>query len=85
MPSDAAAVGEGIERMARRMGFAPTCLAKALALQQLLAWHGIAADVRLGLRRTPQGLDGHAWVECAGEPVGDDKARLAEYAACETS
>jgi hypothetical protein len=31
------------------------------------------------------GLDGHAWVEADGLPVGEDPAFLSPFAVCETS
>jgi hypothetical protein len=84
-PPAALAHAETVARVARGLGHAPPCLARALALQTLLAWGGIPSRVRLGLRWTAAGLAGHAWVECGGRPVGEDAARIAAYVACEPS
>ena len=81
----AVADADAVVRVARLIGHAPPCLPRALALHRLLAWRGIRSRVRLGLRRTANGVDGHAWVECGGAPVGEDATLLAPYVACETS
>jgi hypothetical protein len=47
------------------------CVPRSLALARLLALHDLPAEVRVGLRRTDEGLTGHAWVEQHGTVVGD--------------
>jgi hypothetical protein len=50
--------------------FTPTCWKRAPVLYRFLALQGIETRVLFGVRRTGEGaLDGHAWVEAAGEPV----------------
>jgi hypothetical protein len=50
----------------------PQCLVRSVALSRLLARHGIeGALVRVGVRRTPNEFLAHAWVEYAGEIIGD--------------
>jgi hypothetical protein len=56
-----------------------TCLPRSLALQRFLAQHGVATELRLGMRRGPQGLEGHAWVEHQGGVPFDDTKRLQSY------
>lgn len=58
--------------------FNPTCLDRSLALQRFLAQHGVASDLRLGMRRGAHGFEGHAWVERQGAPF-DDPKRLQSY------
>jgi Transglutaminase-like superfamily len=58
--------------------FNPTCLTRSLALQRFLAQHGVASDLRLGLRRGRHGFEGHAWVERRGVPF-DDPKRVGSY------
>jgi Transglutaminase-like superfamily len=58
--------------------FNPTCLPRSLALQRFLAQHGVASELRLGLRRGRNGFEGHAWVERRGVPF-DDTKRVGSY------
>ena len=83
--ASALAEAEAVARVVRLLRHSPPCLPRALALHRLLAWRGIPSRVRLGLRRTVHGVEGHAWVEYAGQAVGEDAALLAPYVACETS
>jgi Transglutaminase-like superfamily len=53
-----------------RSPLAAGCLPRALALLRLLRWHGLAAELRIGMRRTSAGLVGHAWVEHHGAVIG---------------
>jgi len=62
--------------------FNPTCLPRSLALQRFLAHHGVASELRLGMRRGARGLEGHAWVEAQGVPF-DDTKRLQSYVTLE--
>ena len=48
-----------------------TCLPRALTLRSMLARRGIRADVRIGARRTTEGIHAHAWVEVQGEAIGE--------------
>jgi Transglutaminase-like superfamily len=57
---------------ARHQPYRTRCLERALALQALLAHAGLRADLRIGIRRTPAGIEAHAWVEhdgVLGEPA----------------
>jgi len=53
----------------RRGLYANTCLRQALAVQWWLRRRGLPARLRIGARRTGDGLDAHAWVELAGVPL----------------
>ncbi len=53
-----------------RFPFRATCLPKALVLRSLLLRQRIAADLRIGVRIADGRLEGHAWVEHAGVPLG---------------
>lgn len=50
-----------------------SCIPRSLALARLLRLHGLAARVRVGLRRTGGGLAGHAWVEHHGTVLGQPR------------
>ncbi len=43
-----------------------TCLVRALAAQRLLARHGYPSTLYLGVARTSEGLDAHAWLDHNG-------------------
>jgi hypothetical protein len=46
------------------------CLVRALATQALLGRFGHRSDLRIGVRKAPDGgLAAHAWLECAGAVV----------------
>lgn len=58
--------------MAARAGFLRhTCLPRSLTLLRLLRKRGTPAVLRIGVRRQGEGVAGHAWVEVAGEVVGE--------------
>jgi len=72
---------EYIERVQRLVGIAARhhlsampCLRRALTVQWLLARQGIATNLRFGVRREAGRLLAHAWVDYAGEPLGEPEA-----------
>lgn len=46
-----------------------SCLARVLAGALLLARHGHASTLRLGVTRSGATLDAHAWLESGGRPI----------------
>jgi hypothetical protein len=61
-----------IVRAARFGVFRPQCLVRSVALSQMLADRRISgALVRVGIRRKNGEFSAHAWVELAGETLGD--------------
>lgn len=59
-------------RAARYGVIRPQCLVRSVALSRLLTAHGIqGALVRVGVRRASGEFLAHAWVEYAGETLGD--------------
>lgn len=58
-----------------------TCLPQALAGEALLVRNGHAAELILGVAKTPQGrLEAHAWVESRGRlVVGELRQGMAQY------
>lgn len=61
-----------VSRVARLGLTRPLCLARSLALVDLLRRHGIAdAVVRVGVRMSDGTLFAHAWVEWRGIVLGD--------------
>lgn len=61
-----------VVRAARFGVFRPQCLVRSVALSRMLEDRGIdGALVRVGIRRTDNEFLAHAWVELAGETLGD--------------
>jgi hypothetical protein len=59
----------------------PSCLAKALTLCWLLARQGVAADLRIGIRKHNEKFQAHAWVEHQGAALNEPEAHHQHYAA----
>ena len=82
-----------IERMRWLVGIAGRyhlhpmrCLQRALVLQWLLGRCGIGTELRIGVRRQEDGLRAHAWLEHAGQPIGEPQSietRFAPLVACD--
>ena len=47
------------------------CLPRAIVLRHLLRCRGISSRLRIGVRRFPNRLGAHAWVELAGRPLAE--------------
>jgi hypothetical protein len=69
--SDARATARMVRIAAAHGPVTGNCLKRSLALWWLLRRQGIASDLRLGVRRETDGIDAHAWVECAGYVLND--------------
>jgi hypothetical protein len=65
-------LAELFRRAAEHAFVSASCAPRSLALARLLRLHGLAAEVRIGLRRAGRELAGHAWVEHHGVSVGED-------------
>jgi hypothetical protein len=55
------------------------CLPESLTVWGLLRRQGMDARLRLGVREQDGRLDGHAWVEYAGQVVSGDPGQPTEY------
>lgn len=70
--AEARHVAASVLRAARFGVFRPQCLVRSVALSNMLAARGIdGAVVRIGVRRKDGEFLAHAWVELAGETIGD--------------
>lgn len=84
-------VTEALDRMAvavRRASdygvFAPTCLVRALALEDLARRVGAdEAVVRVGVRRQGGAFEAHAWLELDGRVVGDTREHVSGFTVLE--
>ena len=69
-----------ITRAARFGVFRPQCLARSIALSRMLNERGIqGALVRVGVRRADGQFLAHAWVELAGETLGDADEHVGSF------
>ncbi|MEO8692734.1 MAG: lasso peptide biosynthesis B2 protein [Acidimicrobiales bacterium] len=67
--------GRGVYAVLRRQE--PTCLERSLVMQAWLAAHGEPHDVVVGVTRTANGIDAHAWVDISREaPAGTEYQEL---------
>jgi hypothetical protein len=77
---DARRIALAVNRVAAFGMFRPKCLVRAMALRRLLDADGISgAQVRVGVQIRQGGFAAHAWVEYAGQVVGDDPDVVGRY------
>ncbi len=77
---DALRIALAVNRAAEFGLFRPRCLTKSMALRRMLNADGIeGAEVRVGVQLSHGRFVAHAWVEYAGQVVGDDPAAVAQY------
>ncbi len=55
------------------------CLARALALRWWMRTNHLPAQMKIGVRKGPHGLESHAWVELNGCPVDESRETTATY------
>lgn len=84
----AATPADTAQRIARLVSIAAnhgpyraTCLRQSLALQWLLSRRGIAAELRIGVRKDGATLLAHAWVEHEGQALNHVQGAHESYAA----
>jgi len=78
--SEARRLALAILRAARFGVFRPQCLVRSVALSRMLDARGIAgAIVRVGVRRKNGAFLAHAWVELAGETLGDADEHVGSF------
>jgi hypothetical protein len=66
-PLPPARIAWAVAAAGRRMPGGSTCLVQALAAQALLARHGHAAQLRIGIAQAGDGINAHAWLERDGQ------------------
>lgn len=57
-----------------------TCLERSLVLWWLLGRRNIASQLRIGVRKTGEKFEAHAWVECDGAAIAEPEASHLHYA-----
>ena len=81
---EARRVALGVTRASAYGVFRPTCLVRSLAICRRLDREGIPGSVvRVGVARRSGKFVAHAWVEYAGEVIGDDEDTVERYASLE--
>ena len=71
-------------RSASRFGpFQTTCLAQSLTLWLLLERQNISSSIKIGVRKTEDRLEAHAWVERDGIALNESDAVHEHYATFE--
>jgi hypothetical protein len=74
-------LARAVSRAARLGVFRPRCLARALALSDLLTAHGVSGHrIRIGVRREGGTVIAHAWVELGAWVLGDTLDSTRTYA-----
>ena len=69
-----------VQRVSQRLPLSVACLARALAVQQMLGRRRLPSQLRIGVHRDDQGAFGaHAWVECDGDVLIGALPNLDEY------
>jgi len=61
----------------------PTCLEESLTLWYLLRDQGVAADLRIGVRKQTGKFEAHAWVEHDGQALNQIEEAHRHYVAFE--
>jgi hypothetical protein len=71
----------GVSRAARHGLTRPQCLVRAMALSRMMERDGLTGGViRVGVRRREAAMEAHAWVEYAGEVLGDREDHVGTFA-----
>ena len=74
-----AAIAKRISK-ARPLPHRDNCLEKSLLIYRFLSRLNADPQLVAGVRKGDKGVIGHVWVTVGGEPVGESRAALAQYA-----
>lgn len=79
--SERAALIARMVRAAAQHGMGnPSCLEESLVLLHLLSSQGIAAELRIGVKKNVPKFEAHAWVECEGVALNESGSLHDHYA-----
>ncbi len=79
--AECAALTARMVRAAARHGIGnPSCLEESLVLLHLLSKQGIAAQLRIGVKKNIPKFEAHAWVECGGVALNESESLHDHYA-----
>ena len=75
-----------VHTAARHNIYQANCLKQALLLWFLLGRRSIASEIKIGAQKDANSqFHAHAWVECNGEPLLDDKDTIARFSVFQES
>lgn len=78
--NERSAMAARMVRAAARYGIGnPSCLEESLVLLRILAGEGIAAQLRIGIKRSAPKFEAHAWVECGGVALNESESLHDHY------
>jgi len=78
--TDALMVSRMVLAAALHSLFDATCLERSLVLWWLLARRGISSQLRIGVRKSGEKFEAHAWVERDGIAIAEPEASHRHYA-----
>jgi len=74
-----ARVSRAVDAATRRHVYRMTCLRRSLVMQHELRRAGVETELLLGVRRSGESLEAHAWLEVDGTPVREREDPRAQY------
>ena len=77
--------GRFVHIAARHHLYPMLCLRRSLALQWLLGRQGITTDLCFGVQKEASDFSAHAWLEHAGQPIGEPQALTTRFAPLTTA
>lgn len=78
-PADARDVAEAVDAGLGALPVKATCLRRSVVLLRELHRQDRTATLHIGVRRGPDGIEAHAWLQAGGEVVNDDRGTVATY------
>lgn len=70
---------ESIRLASRLLPFSCECIPRSIVLRDMLQKEGVAAKVRVGVKKENVSLQSHAWVEVYGEAICENNALNANF------
>ena len=78
-PAEARQIAEVVDTALELLPLSPTCLRRSVTLLRELHRHDRGAELHIGVRPGPQGIEAHAWVQVGNEVVNDDPEVVRTY------
>ena len=79
-PARAVQVAEAVDAGLGILPSPSTCLRRSVTLLRELHRIGLGADLHIGVRQGPGGIEAHAWVQAAEHVLNDDPLLISTYA-----
>jgi hypothetical protein len=78
-PTKARSVAAAVDAGLAVVPVTPTCLRRSVTLLRELERQGLEGTLHVGVRRGPEAVEAHAWVQVGDEVVNDDPQLVAGY------